>query len=128
MHMRKVLILMALLPGLALADSVGGPSTDSGVQTASPQNVPATINQLQPAPDASANRLAAPASDPANALQGSVPSSADQLQVEADGAPQNLTAPTASNTLWVIGLTLLAFVLLAAAAALRQLTISQGEA
>lgn len=121
--MRKVLILMALLPGLAFADSVGGPSSESGVQTASPQTAPASINVLQPAPDASANNLAAPASNPANALQGSVPSSADQLQVEADGAPQSLSAPASSNTVWIIALTLLAAVLLAAAAAVWQLTV-----
>lgn len=124
--MRKVLILIALLPGLALADSVGGPSPNQGVQTASPQNNAATLNFLQPAPDASANNLAAPANNPANALQGSVPASTDQLQVEADGAPQSL--PTSdSNTAWVIGLSVLAAVLLASATALWQVTFRTGQ-
>ena len=119
--MRKVLILLALLPGLALADSVGGPSTNSGIQTSSPQNNAAGLNVLQPAPNASESNLAAPANDPANALQGSVPSSATQLQVEADGAPQTLDSQSPSNTLWVVLLALAVIVLLAAAVTVWQL-------
>jgi hypothetical protein len=120
--MRKVLILMALLPGLAFADSVGGPSSNSGLQTASPQNGAAGLNYFQPAPNASEQNLAAPATSPANALQGSVPSSTDQLVVEADGAPQSLSDNGTSNTIWIVFLSLAAVVFLAAAAAIWQLT------
>ena len=120
--MRKVLILMALLPGLALADPVGGPSANSGIQTSSPQNNTANLNYLQPAPNASAANLAAPANNPANALQGSVPSSADQLTVEADGAPQSLPSGGTSNNLAIIILALAAVALLAVAAVVWQLS------
>ena len=113
--MRKVLILIALLPGLALADSVGGPSTNQSIQTASPQNGAATLNDLQPAPDASSNSLAAPTS-PADALQGSTPDQNTKLEVEADGAPQNLPSGQPSNTVWIVVLTFAAAVLAAASA------------
>lgn len=117
--MRKVLILVALLPGLAFADSVGGPATNT-IQTQSPQNNAASLNLLQPAPNASDQSLSAPS---ANTLQGSAPSSDQKLQVESEGAPQSLPDKSASSNLITILMAVFAVILAGAAVTVWQLTM-----
>lgn len=119
--MRKVLILIALLPGLALADPVGGPTTSGGIQTSSPQNATVQGQSLQPAPDAGSQSLAAPSA--AQTLQGSTPTTDQQalLQTETEGQQHTLGSTPANGSLAAVLLGAAAAVLVLAALSIWQL-------